>query len=117
MIRTTIASILLVSAFAAQAEGPIENLVLGGPSTVTRAEVIAELHRANAAGEVAHGERSYEAKTTGRALSRAEVRAELPLAKAAGWVNVGEATAAPELDNHRNAPVRIARDATAARAQ
>jgi hypothetical protein len=113
MIRTTIASILLVSAFAAQAEGPIENLVLGGPSTVTRAEVIAELHRANAAGEVAHGERSYEAKTTGRALSRAELR----LAKAAGWVNVGEATATPELDNHRNAPVRIARDATAARAQ
>lgn len=118
MIRTTIASILLVSAFAAQAEGPIENLVLGGgPSTVTRAEVIAELHRANAAGEVAHGERSYEAKPTGRALSRAEVRAELRLAKAAGWVNVGEATAAPELENHRNAPVRIARDATAARAQ
>lgn len=108
MIRSTLVSILLASAFAVHAEGPIENFAPAGPSTLTRAAVIAELHRAIAAGEVDHGERSYEARPTGRALSRAEVRAGLRLAQAGGWVNDGEATLAPEFERPPMAPVRIA---------
>jgi hypothetical protein len=117
MIRTTIAAVLLASAFAAQAEGPIENFPPAGPSTVTRAEVIAELHRAIATGEVVTGERSYEAKPTGRALTRAEVRAELRSAQAAGWVNAGEATLAPEFDRRGNAAMHMAHHAASHRAQ
>lgn len=108
MIRTTLASILIASSFAAHAEGPIESFASTGPSTLTRAEVIAELHRAIAAGEIAHGERSYEARPSGRALSRAEVRAELRLARAQGWVNAGEATSAPEFERRPTASVHIA---------
>lgn len=117
MFRTTLASILLASAFAVHAEGPIESFAPAGISTLTRAEVIAELHRAVAAGEVVHGERSYEARPTGRALSRAEVRAELRLAQAQGWVNPGEATLAPEFERHPMAPVRIAERQAAERAK
>ncbi len=118
MIRTTIAAVLLASAFAAQAEGPIENFPpAAGPSTVTRAEVIADLHRAIAAGEIVTGERSNEAKPTGRALTRAEVRAELRSARAAGWVNAGEATVAPEFDHYGNAAIHMAHHAASHRAQ
>lgn len=110
MIRTTLASILIASSFAVHAEGPIESFAPAGPSTLTRAEVIAELHRAVAAGEVAHGERSFEARPSGRALSRAEVRAELRLARAQGWVNAGEVTSAPEFERQPSASVHIARN-------
>lgn len=110
MIRTTLASILIASSFAVHAEGPIESFAPTGPSTLTRAEVIAELHRAVAAGEVAHGERSFEARPSGRALSRAEVRAELRLARAQGWVNAGEVTSAPEFERQPSASVHIARN-------
>lgn len=117
MNRTTLAAILLASTFAAHAEGPIENFAPAGPSTVTRAEVIAELHRTLAAGAVVTGDRSYEAKATGRALTRAEVRDELRAAKAAGWVNAGEATVAPEFDRRGNAATHVAHHAAAQRAQ
>lgn len=117
MIRATLASILIASAFAVHAEGPIESFAPAGPSTLTRATVIAELHRAIAAGEVVHGERSYEARPTGRALSRAEVRAALRQAQAEGRVNAGEATLAPEFERRPTAPVRIAASQAAERAK
>jgi hypothetical protein len=117
MNRHIIASLLLLAAFAAQAEGPLEIYAPPGPSAVTRAEVMAELRRAVAAGEVIYGERSYVAQPTGRALTRAEVRADFRLAQAAGAVHVGEATWAPEFERLPKAAKHLARHHAAARMQ
>lgn len=61
-------------------------------STLTRAEVRAELLRARAAGELGHGEgsESIQPKATVSVASRAEVIAELRRARAAGELGNGE---------------------------
>jgi hypothetical protein len=67
-------------------------------STVTRAQVRAELARAAANGELAAGEQSYVAPVQGHALSREEVRAQLDSARRTHQLPSGEfafAAAAP----------------------
>lgn len=66
-------------------------------SSVTRAEVQAELFRAQAAGEVATGERSVVIADTGPALSRAQVRAETLEAIRVGAISRGEQSTSPTL--------------------
>lgn len=66
------------------------------PSGVSRAEVRAELARADANGEPGWGEQSYVAPATGRPLSRAEVRADLDRALRNNQLARGEFALAAE---------------------
>ena len=59
-------------------------------STVTRAEVRADLAAARAAGQLSLGERSYIAAPTGMAKTRAQVLAEALEATRIGAVEQGE---------------------------
>jgi hypothetical protein len=77
MNKFFIAAALVVTSFSALAEGAEYEYPRIITSSVSRAEVRAELARAAANGELGWGEQSYVAPALGRALSRDEVRAEL----------------------------------------
>jgi hypothetical protein len=97
MSNFTIAASILVSSVSAFADGATYEYPQAVVSTVTRAQVLADLKAAQAQGALMYGERSYVAPTTGSAVSRDEVRAELAAARAKGelphreWVFVAEA--------------------------
>jgi hypothetical protein len=55
-----------------------------GASTVTRAEVKADLAKAQAAGQIAYGEAGYKVPNAASTKSRAEVLADLQLWREAG---------------------------------
>jgi hypothetical protein len=77
MRKYFIASALIVTSFAALADGAEYEYPKAMSSGLSRAEVRAQLARAAANGELVAGEMSYVAPATGRPLSRPEVRAEL----------------------------------------
>jgi hypothetical protein len=77
-----------VSAFAADA---IYEYPQPATSTVTRAEVRAELARAVALGQVSYGEASYVPAEQGAALTRSEVRLALAEARRNNLIPHGEA--------------------------
>lgn len=83
---------LLAAAFAAHADGDTYQYPLPITSTLTRAEVNAATLQAMARGEIATGERSYVAPTTGTALARADVKTATRLAMARGEIRYGELT-------------------------
>jgi hypothetical protein len=67
-------------------------------STVTRAQVLAELAQAKANGQLSTGEQDYPvqaAEQSGSTATRAQVLAELAQAKAAGLLSTGEASYPP----------------------
>lgn len=92
-------SMALIVAGAAQAQGSsgsqdyqLQNRQ-ATPSTLTRAEVKAELARARAAGEIQDGEAGpsvMNRDATASTLTRAEVRAEAARARSAGELQNGE---------------------------
>jgi hypothetical protein len=77
MNKFFIAAALVATSFSALADGAEYEYPRTITSSVSRAEVRAELARAAANGELVAGEQSYVAPAQGRALSRAEVLAEL----------------------------------------
>ncbi len=85
-----IAATLIVASFSALADGATYKYPQAVTSTMSRAEVRAELIAARARGELRGGEQSYVAAPTGRALSRQEVLAELAAARANNELIQGE---------------------------
>ena len=89
----TIASLLLISASLA---GPAAFAQANETHTLTRAQVVAELHAARAAGQLSVGESDYPpAIQHTSSLTRAQVIAELQAAQAAGQLSVGESDYPP----------------------
>ncbi len=64
-------------------------------STLTRAEVSAEAHRARNAGEITQGEITADIKPVGMAKTRAQVRAETLEAIRLGAISQGEQSSFP----------------------
>ncbi len=77
MNKFFIAAALVATSFSALADGAEYEYPRTITSSVSRAEVRAELARAAANGELVAGKQSYVAPATGRPLSRGEVRAAL----------------------------------------
>ena len=90
MTKFLIAAALVATSFSALADGAEYEYPRAITSGVSRAEVRAELARADANGELAWGEQSYVAPATGRPLSRAEVRADLARAQRNNQLARGE---------------------------
>lgn len=90
MNKLFIAAALVATSFTALADGAEYEYPRSITSSVSRAEVRAELARAIANGELAAGEQSYVAPAKGRALSRAEVRATLDNARRNNQLPRGE---------------------------
>lgn len=90
MNKLFIAAALVVTSFSALADGATYEYPQNVTSSVSRAEVRAQLARAAANGELVSGEQSYVAPAEGRALSRAEVRAELDNARRNHELTSGE---------------------------
>ena len=100
--RTTafiLSSILVVSTQTARAEDPFFTSESGYPpaantqgSTVTRAQVKAELAKARAAGLIGNSESDYPpaVNTQGSTVTRAQVKAELAKARAADRITTSE---------------------------
>lgn len=90
-IRTLVAALSLVAAGGAFAQEATVDPRVPTASTVTRAEVRAELNRARAAGELVVNEADYgRLPRTPGAASRDAVRAELAAARASGeWHTLG----------------------------
>lgn len=84
------AAALVVASFSALADGAEYQYPQVMSSSLSRAEVRAELARAAAAGELLAGEQSYVAPVAGQPLSRNEVRAELETALGANSLARGE---------------------------
>lgn len=84
MNKLTIAAALLAASLPAFADGATYEYPLPAVSSLTRAEVKAELNLAAARGAITNGEQSYVAPPVGRPLSRAEVRQALALARTNG---------------------------------
>jgi hypothetical protein len=90
MNKLFIAAALVVTSFAALADGATYEYPQNIPSNVSRAEVRAELARAFTDGVLVAGEQSYLAPAEGRALSRSEVRAALDNARRNNGLARGE---------------------------
>jgi hypothetical protein len=86
-----------VTAHAAEASGELDYPpALSTTSHVSRADVLAELRRAEAAGTISRGDLDYPpVQAPASTLSRADVRAELARANAAGEIQRGDATFLP----------------------
>jgi hypothetical protein len=80
----------LAASFGAFADGATYEYPQPTTSTLTRAEVRADLDAARSMGMLASGEASYVAPIGGRPLSRGEVRAELAAAQANNELSSGE---------------------------
>lgn len=80
----------LAASFSAFADGATYEYPQPMTSTLTRADVRADLDAARAMGMLASGEQSYVAPTGGRQLSRVAVRAELAAAQANDELSSGE---------------------------
>lgn len=91
-----IAAATLAASLSAFAEGATYEYPQPMTSTLTRAEVRADLDSARAMGMLAVGEASYVAPTGGRPLGRGEVRAELAAAQANNELSSGEMVFAAE---------------------
>ncbi|NYT85214.1 DUF4148 domain-containing protein [Pollutimonas harenae] len=84
----TLASLLLISASLIGTTAYAQDTQT---NSTTRAQVVAELQAARAAGQLSVGELDYPiAINQTSSLSRAQVVAELAAAKAAGQLSVGE---------------------------
>ncbi|MBX3610996.1 MAG: DUF4148 domain-containing protein [Hydrogenophaga sp.] len=112
--------VLAISAGAAFAEGPIEgNEVFGFNSTLTRAEVVAQVAPAYKADIIARGEASEgqdQATVVASNLTRAQVRAEAAEALRLGLVPRGESLPEPtvaQAEQIRLAGVRAVENAVA----
>jgi hypothetical protein len=94
-IRFAAVAALAVSAFAAQASGLDFSegrypAAVESASTLTRAQVSAEVRQAMAQGTLARSHEVYEAPAqSGSSLTRAQVREEAAAAEAAGLLNFG----------------------------
>ncbi|MGP1666684.1 MAG: DUF4148 domain-containing protein [Rhodanobacter sp.] len=92
----TLATVLMISASvlvgAAQAAEPeVYPAEVGTPSSLTRAQVVSQLHAAQVAGLITEGQQpSYPVLAAHQAKTRAEVQAELAAAVNAGQVVVGQ---------------------------
>jgi len=83
MKALTIAAMLAFSTVAGVAHAAAD-------TPKTRAQVVAELHEAQAQGLVTLGEQAYPVEQASSTKRRADVLAELQSAEAAGYVTVGE---------------------------
>ncbi len=87
----TIAAMLAFATVAGAANAAVD-------APKTRAQVVAELHEAQAQGLMSAGEQPYPVEVaSSHSKSRAEVLAELKAAENAGYVTVGEASQYPQI--------------------
>jgi len=87
----------LLSALIISASVVAGTAYAGDSSTITRAQVIAELQQARAAGLVSQGELDYPPEIKPHStLSAAQVKADLAAAIAAGKLSTGELDYPPE---------------------
>ena len=91
----------LAASFSAFADGATYEYPQPMTTTLTRAEVRADLEAARAIGMLASGEQSYVAPMSGRPLSRVEVRAELAAAQANNELSSGETAFVAESHERR----------------
>lgn len=106
-----VTSLLALAATAASAQEATPDYPTAFTSTVSRAEVVAQLVLARAGGHIAQGEASFEmAEKVASVTTRAEVRAEAIEARRLGLIVQGDAqvreAAASELELVRLAGLR-----------
>lgn len=97
-----VAAATLVVSLSALAEGATYEYPRHSDSSLTRAEVLADLDAAQAMGMLTSGEQSFAAPRTGRALSRSEMRAELATALANDELSRGETVFVAESHTRRH---------------
>lgn len=89
--KSLVAATLAALSFSALADGGDVQPFMSGPSTLTRADVRADLASAIAAGAISQGELVYAWSPRASERSRAEVLAELIEAQRLGLTRVTEA--------------------------